>query len=65
MGKGVKPQMSSVWSAIPYFGSGGGETTCRRAAWQFLLWTGIGKRRKGNENPICLYSANYYRFSPV
>lgn len=26
---------------------------------------GVGKRRKGNENPICLYSANYYRFSPV
>ena len=41
------------------------KATCRRAASQFLLWTeGSGKRRKGNENPICLYSANYYRFSP-
>lgn len=29
-------------SSIPYFGSGGGETTCRRAALQFLLWTRVG-----------------------
>lgn len=46
MGKGVKPQMSSALRAIPYFGSGGGETTCRRAASQFLLWTGSGNGGK-------------------
>lgn len=38
--------MSSVRSAIPYFGSGGGETTCRRVASQSLLWTGVGNGEK-------------------
>lgn len=44
------PQISSIRSAIPYFGSGGGETTCRRAASESLLWTGVGNG--GNEMKI-------------
>lgn len=40
------PQISSIRSAIPYFGSGGGETTCRRAASESLLWTGVGNGGK-------------------
>lgn len=53
---------SALLCLLACCGSAGCESMCHPLPSLFACERGLGKRRKGNE---CLYSANYYRFSPV